>query len=646
MGKKVSIHTTIEEGAKNILDKVGGKGGVGDLISKLVCQLDGGKMEQVIIDNRFSLPRTEEKLIPIGNDLITALQGGIYKNALTLIAGDTGTGKFSSIVNMILELSLSEKSVLLVTPKDKDKIELALKTIFVARNRKLPSEKNAITLDLKIMKPSSLHDLSAVLDSFTNKPILFLDHIEEMVCFDPQEFNKTEWQFFKSCLKRNKITAVITVSANKDTILSNAVLGFESIFYLLQIPALLNGRSKLVRHIITFKSPKGTIPPKEFLLGENWQIRLIEKNPVLMDSQNDNKRPEENNGKSESLKRIAESTLAVQTTVPESEKQLKDTKPDLESGVKREENLEIEPEEREAGTALVVKGQEIILNGQMKGVYNALKDGPLNMSEIGYRADIKSSGCLIDILDKLEKLGVIERDKSKKRIIVSLTDTVKDKQFIAASDPKDSKVFTEAERNFNDPELIKLFSGVNSLTEKELIDGIKKVISKNIFNGSSIEEVKKAIFESVKGRVNRAWIAEKKSILTDAEITLIAIRLLEIMKPEAVISSDNKEILSQEEEDRRINEFINELNKGDINVKGRVVRALLLESSNEIPRNQIQEKAGLTGNYAINMEKILIELQKTDWIIISGSNIRVNIKRVLDFSKESLVEKVLKVFEK
>lgn len=280
MRDKEPIHTTITKKAKGILEDIGGKGGVGDLISKLALQLDGGKMEQIVINKHHSLPRPQDEIISINNDPITALQGGVFKNSITLIAGNAGTGKFSIIANMILELSLSQKSVLLVTPKPKDKVEKALKTIFIVMGKKVPRDEEAITLDLKITKPSALYDLAETLDEFVNKPILVLDHLEELVNFSPQDFNKPEWLFFGSCLRRNKITVIATVSIDKDVIVNNAVLGFDSIFYLTQSPVLMNGKSRLARYIITFKSPKGAIPPTEFLLMENWQVKLVGKNPI------------------------------------------------------------------------------------------------------------------------------------------------------------------------------------------------------------------------------------------------------------------------------------------------------------------------------------------------------------------------------
>lgn len=307
-----TIHTTITKRAKDILEDVGGKKGMGDLISKLALQLDGGKMEQVVIDKYHSLPRPQDEIIFIDNDPISALQGGIFKNAATLIAGNAGTGKFSIIANMILELSLSQKSVLLVTPKEKEKVEKALKTIFVVRNKKAPHTENAITLDLKITKPSSLYDLAEALDKFINKPILVLDHLEELVDFNPQGFNKMEWLFFNSCLKRNKITAVVTTSLDKNIIVNNSVLGFDSIFYLAQSPVLMDGKSRLARYIITFKSPKGTIPPTEFLLLENWQIKLDEKKSASarLAEQKNTKSTLQESGSPESLEKIARSSMA------------------------------------------------------------------------------------------------------------------------------------------------------------------------------------------------------------------------------------------------------------------------------------------------------------------------------------------------
>lgn len=311
MRDKEEIHTTIGKRAKQVLLDIGGEKGIGNLITKLALQLEGGNLEQIVINKYPSLSRTEDEIIFIDNDPISALQGGIFKNAITLIVGNAGTGKFSIIANMILELSLSQRHVLLVTPKTKDKVEKALKTIFVLRNKKVPHTENAITLDLKITKPSNLHDLSETLDSYTNKPILVLDHLEEMIDFDPQRLKKTEWQFFSSCLRRNKITAIATASVNKETIISNAVLDFESIFYLTQTPVLMDGKSRLARYIITFKSPKGTIHPVEFQLLENWQIKLDEKKSASarLAEQKNTKSTLQESGSLESLKRIARDSI-------------------------------------------------------------------------------------------------------------------------------------------------------------------------------------------------------------------------------------------------------------------------------------------------------------------------------------------------
>lgn len=304
MRDKEEIHTTVTKKAKDVLEDIGGKGGIGNLISKLALQLDGGEMEQIVINKHYSLPRPQDEIISINNDPITALQGGVFKNSITLIAGDSGTGKFSIIANMILELSLSQKSVMLVTPKEKDKVEKALKTIFIVREKKVPRNEEAITLDLKITKPSILYDLAEMLDKFVNKPILVLDHLEELVDFSPQGFNKSEWLFFSSCLRRNEITVIATVSIDKDVIVNNAVLGFDSIFYLTQSPVLMDGKSRLARYIITFKSPKGTIPPTEFLLEKNWQIRLDEKKSAFA------RLAEQESGSPESLEKIARSSSA------------------------------------------------------------------------------------------------------------------------------------------------------------------------------------------------------------------------------------------------------------------------------------------------------------------------------------------------
>ncbi|MBU4579913.1 hypothetical protein KKB43_02760 [Patescibacteria group bacterium] len=394
MNDKVHIHTTITKKADKVLTSVGGPKGKGDLISKLALQLEGGDLQQIVIDKYPSLSRTEDEIIFIDNDPISALQGGIFKNAVTLIVGNAGTGKFSIIANMILELSLSQRHVLLVTPKTKDKVEKALKTIFVVRNKKVPHAENAITLDLKITKPSNLHDLSETLDRYTNKPILVLDHLEEMIDFDPQRIKKTEWQFFSSCLKRNKITAIATASVNKETIVSNAVLDFESIFYLAQTPVLMDGKSRLARYIITFKSPKGTIHPAEFQLLENWQIRLDEKKSIFV-------RPNalQESGGSESLKRIARDSIpsSVKPDTPDTKTEPPVSgKPIVSRILARDETVLFDPESNRSANLEIAPVAENREKIEKTAEAPIAKTGPRDASpaEIAMKIDMMKKAAL------------------------------------------------------------------------------------------------------------------------------------------------------------------------------------------------------------------------------------------------------------
>lgn len=282
MNYKETIHTTIEKNAKIILLKHSKEKGMGDLISTLAKSLEGGKLEQVVIDTNIAI---EQKFI-IDNDPISMLQGGIFKSHKTLIAGDIGTGKFAILANIILELTLLKNIVLLVSLKPKDKIERAIGVIATNKRNKLPGNEKKIGLDLKILPSTSIFGLVKALDGFELPPILFIDHLEEVIEFDPNKFNKAEWKFFDKYLEQRKITTIASASVPKDIVVSNSVLNFDSIFYLVQTPVLLDGNSKTVRYMITIKSPLGTIHPKEYLLGPNWKITLLTKKQLTNNQQN------------------------------------------------------------------------------------------------------------------------------------------------------------------------------------------------------------------------------------------------------------------------------------------------------------------------------------------------------------------------
>ena len=274
MKDKVPIHTTISKSAKIILEKTAGEGGIGDLISKLAVQMQGGALQEIVISDRNILPPSEEKL-RIQDDPISILQDGIITGSRTLIGGGTGSGKTTILLNMSAETSLA-KPVLLVMSAAKNELERAIKILYFNKAKKLiGNEDHNVVLNLRIMEHNSIFQLIKVLDQYKVLPLVLIDNLEELTNIGSDKFNKEEWKFFKKYLAERKITMVATTGVGKDAVINNSVLDFNSIFYLAQAPVLVNGKSKLNRYVITYKSHVGTINPRQYLLNTGWKVELL-----------------------------------------------------------------------------------------------------------------------------------------------------------------------------------------------------------------------------------------------------------------------------------------------------------------------------------------------------------------------------------